>query len=254
MYSRLWKIFGLVALLLLPLAASFLFLAPVASTTPLSISKTNSIFFAGYQISTVTSDKITLIQGSFAVPTISCAATPTGLDDIFYIVGIQGDVGGVTIGCNSGVAFYNYHCEFMSVETCPGISLSDTVSPGDKMSVMVTEAYSVHQDTLTLRDLTKSWSYVHTASETNSLSTASWVVIGGPIACLCGLPNFGTLKTSGNFATIGGKHGTIKSFSSTAMVTVFEDTLVDANSHIIASPNSLSRIGSAFSIKWIAAT
>ena len=241
-------------LLLILFAASLVFLSPAYASmiSPEAITSTTSTAFAGYVISPTTANTITEVQGNWTVPTISCAATPTGINSIYYIVSIQGNGGGIDIGCSDGRAFYAPFCEFVSLEGCTGISDGDTVSPGDKMGTTVTVTYSTHSVNLLLEDVTKPWGYIHTSRDTGTLLNAYWVIEGGPVDCGCGLPNFGTFKTSKNLATIAGKHGAIGSFASSA--TVFRYTLVDTAAITLARPSSLFNSGRAFTVTWVAAT
>jgi hypothetical protein len=131
------------------------------------------------------------------------------------------------------------------MDGCPPFSPS--VSPGDKMKVTITTSYSSGSASILLKDTTKAWTYksVEAASSTNE---ASWLLQSEYLT----LANFGTLKTSSNYVTISGHHGTMMSFSSSEEI--YKDTLVDSMGHTMATTSSLSSTGSAFSIKWVSST
>ena len=233
--------------------AVFLFLIPgilpvtfARSALPTAITKQNSVDFAGYIIQASTVNTITLFRGTDAVPKVTCA--PSETDHAAYDPSIQADAVGILFGCSSGSPSYGAWCEIVGVEFCPGISVSDIVSPGDKMKSVITLSYSTHMATIKLMDTTKSWSYTYSFSDTEAVIDAYWVLQSFSST----LPNFGTMKTTSNLATIGTHHATIKSFSSKD--SIFRDTLVDSTMHTMASTGSLSSSGSGFSIKWVSST
>jgi len=234
---------------LAPLLFLLLFLTPVPitsafATSPSGITKTKSSGLAGYEIATP-SDTITLVQGSWVVPTVTCKVGETTFSR--YLVGIQGDDGGADFLCSSGSAVYSPDCEFLSIDTgCTGISGGDKVSPGDKMTSVSTENYVTHTATVTLTDTTKAWTYAHTFTDARSLIEGFWVLEGDSP-----LTKFTLLKTSGNLATIGSKHGSLASFSPSYPITRYE--LVNG-ADVLATTSSLSGTTSAFSIKWLKAS
>ena len=212
---------------------------------------------AGYEIQIPSSadtlvalPRITLIQGSWVVPTVSCVNGETTFTR--YLVGVQGDDGGADFYCSSGSAVYFPDCAFLSFDTCcTGIASADKVSLGDKMTSITTENYKTHTAKVTLKD-TKSWTYTHTFADTRTLTEGDWILEGGPGDTGTPLTKFTLLKTSGNFATIGSKHGSLASFSPSCTIQWFYELVNGAD--ILATTSSLSGATSAFSIKWLKAS
>ena len=224
------------------------FLSSYAQTAlPASLMNTNSLYAAGYAVSSPTGST-KLVQGNWVVPTVTCAIGENAHGE--YLVGVGGDAGGAYLDCNNGAPQYGPVFEFKSAYGA--IPPKDRVSPGDKMKTIVTISTSTHVVKITLKDLTKSWVFTFTGTDSSNLqSFAFWVLLAGPAETGTPNPNFGTLKTSSNIATIGSHHGSLSTFSSIAADIIQKDTLVDTSSFILASVSSLSGSGSSFSINWI---
>jgi len=155
--------------------------------------------------------------------------------------------------CSSGSAVYSPDCEFLSFDTgCTGIASGDKVSTGDKMTSVTTENYKTHTAKVTLKDTTKSWTYTHTFTDVRTLTEGFWILEGGPGYTGTPLTEFTLLKTSGNFATIGSKHGSLASFSPSYTIQWFYELVNGAD--ILATTSPLSGATSTFSIEWLKAS
>ena len=233
----------------------FLIAAPITSAfaiSPSSITKTKSEDFGGYEIETP-SDTITLVYGSWVVPTVTCTSGETAY--AYYYVGIQGDFGGIYFGCSSGSAVYYPTCEFLGIlsRPCTEIASGDKVSAGDKMASTTTMNYATHAATVTLTDTTKSWTYTYSFTDTRSLFDGFWVLEGGPDETGYLLPKFTVFEMSENFATIGGRLAFLASFASISSY-VIEWFYELVNSNVLAGTSALSGATSAFSITWLKAS
>jgi hypothetical protein len=227
----------------------FLLASFAQAAIPASITKVNSTFFAGYIISSpVGATK--LIEGNWVVPQLVCTTGENA--NSAYFVNIDGDAAGAFFDCNSGAPQYSPLFTFESIYGL--IPSTDTVSAGDKMQAIITIS-STHVAKITLKDITKSWVFTFTGTDTsNTQNFAFWALESGPAETGTPNPDFGTFKTSSNIATIGTHHGSLSTFASIAADPIQRDTLVDTSSHVLASISSLSGSGSSFSIKWVASS
>jgi len=241
---------------LAPLLFLLLFLTPAPITcaltiSPASITKMKSADWAGYEMTTLDAvDIITVVQGSWVVPKVTCAKGETSYAS--YLAGIQGDEGGAAFYCNSGSAAYSANCEFLGVLGCTGIPGTDTVSPGDEMTSDTNVIYSERTQTatVTLTDTTKAWTYTHTFTDTRALQDGFWVLSDFGHS----LTKFAVLQTNGNFVTILGRNASIMSFHN-----VLSDVITQFSKYVnkgdpLATTSALSGATSAFSIKWLEAS
>ena len=236
------------SILFFAIALSLLFILPgifpatfARSITATEITRQNSTSDAGYILVTKSYDTITVVQSSFIVPAVSCA--PSETDTSVFFASLGGDGGGFEIGCVSGSSFYDSLCIF-SYQYNVGCAEPKLVSPHDKMKVIIKNPYTSGFANLMLTDTTKHWTVSTSISDTSTVNAASWLLQSESMT----LADFGAIKTSSNYVTISGHHGTILSFSSSDKIEKW--TLVDSMGHTMASTSSISRTGSAFSIRW----
>jgi len=222
----------------------------VAAVSPSALTKLNSEF-AGYFLEYSKSPGNMEIQGTWVIPTASsCSA----FADIDYTIGVGGEGAGTDILCPSSGATpeYSPYCAISNLVTCTSLPSGDTMSPGDKVEATVSITYSTKAASITIKDVSRGWTYTMSGKDTTSLTPvyARWDLAGGPDTT--GMV-FTTVKTTGDSATFGGHTGKIGSFLSVSGVTVYEYTYVDAlNGHILAQPASITSKSNSFNIKFVA--
>lgn len=268
-------IFGsLLVILLLFLSSSTLLIPSAAATSghgrsaPFSkIMKTKSGSWAGYVI-TGPSGSVTVINGSWVVPAVSCPSTGDAVSyegigiDTYSDLGPLNGVGTREI-CTSGVAAYSswYTLEVAGGLDCGLCAATVFPSPGDTVTAEV--AFASGSISLSLKDVTSGTQYLETqtVSQTSPMESAEWVVFQFSFTS-ASLANFGKWKTGSDhtglsgtdYATISGQTGTIKSFTKISGLTVSEVTLVDGSNNVMASPSALSKDGTSFILTWKAGT
>lgn len=214
-----------------------------------------SLNWAGYAI-TSSAGSVTLVSGSFTVPTVKCSSSNAFAA---FWVGIDGfndntvEQTGITANpCDTSFAPPGYSAWYEFYPASP-VYASFSVSAGDQVSAQVTYTPSTGVFTTTLT-VTSSSTTVGTLTQSSTVSgaqsdSAEWITeapsLGGQILPLA---NFGTVTFTSSSAIIGGTTGSISaSFSSSA---VHEITMVTRNGTVKALPSALSTDGTTFSVTW----
>jgi hypothetical protein len=248
----------LVSIFLLLLASSLVFPFSSASASPNSITNVNSNVGAGYRIvSTGTSDSMS-ISGAWVVPTASSCINSFFVEyDVWILINVPNFEGSsMIISCARSGASPQYSMNYYYQGTPNALSLKDTISPGNKMSAVVTWSSTSGALTIKIKDSTKGWTFSFAGSDTTTgAQIAYWELFGVANS----LPfKFTTLKTSGDKATIRGYSGVLGSFVPLTSlpcqcIAVDKVTYFDkVNRHVLAEPSSITSTSSSFAIKWVA--
>jgi len=242
-----------------------------ATASQNGITPAGSTNWAGYVVKGP-AGKISSVKMSWIVPAVSCSL----LVETYSVnwVGIDGagtntvEQIGTTSNCGLLGASYSAWYEFYPNGM---VSISEPVSPGDKMSAQVSYSSSIELYTLKLSDHTHVWAFQTTGTVSGAQdATAEWV-IERPTLCdifgicnLASLANFGTVysgpkytllpNSQSDVATISGKTGSIGSFASVSGDSVYSVTMYSSNSptYSLASPSALQN-GRSFATVWDAA-
>lgn len=174
---------------------------------------------------------------------------------------------GVTFGCHSTVQFELATYVPSLWEGGSPVTVSDTVTPGDKMSVSVSYAHSLTTLTckinycfvITLHDVTKGWTATAAVYDPTARRGEAdfYLVRASPTTSL---PHFGKLSTSGDYVTIGlssssttGKRATLVYWSASTSLnspnaSVSYYVMVNTLGNSLATPSGLTKTG--FSITF----
>jgi len=228
----------------------------------------DSYNWSGYGV-TASSGAVTDVKGSWIVPSVNCATTPTGYSAFW--VGIDGfssesvEQTGTDSDCVSstgktGTPTYYAWFEFYpnpgyEIEFPKGVQPNDLITAEVKYIGQSTggghRGSSGAQFTITITDVTKGETYTITsAAPSANESSAEWIAEApccGKGNSILPLADFNSIQFSSGTATIKGVNGAIASFGSN----VQSITMVgQAAPHIVeAQPSSLS--GGAFSVSWL---
>jgi hypothetical protein len=244
--------------LLLLLVSSLVLVVPTVSASaggsPSSITKNTTSDIAGYTVYDKSAGSGTImIQSTWNVPTVTCSSSGESMNfeieiDHIYAGDIESEL---YIYCSGLTAQYSLSC-WVGGSSC-SLPISDTVAPGDKIQTIGSVAISTGVASITIKDGTK-WKFSQMRTEpinTKQSGGVDWWIYRSGVP----IPQFSTIKTSGDMATLGGHHGTLGSFLSDHSVTVTEYIKVDSsNMHVLAKPTSITSTSASFSIKWIQAS
>jgi len=204
-------------------------------------SNTNALNWAGY---VATGGTYTSVSGSWIVPTVQ-ATSAENLADATW-VGIGGvtsndliQAGTEALPNSKGQLVYQAWMEILPQDS-EAVPL--TISPGDSISVSITEQSSNIWE-VSFDDATTGQVYRTSVTYDSSLSSAEWVEempveIGGVI----GLDDFGTLNFTSGYAIKNGQYVTIQSSGAKAL------TMENAEGTAVAAPSALGPTGSNFSV------
>ena len=207
---------------------------------------------AGYQVFSSAPGPLIELWSFWTVPSVTCSAS--GTTDFYIVVGhiTADDIGSrLVISCTGTTAAYSIL--YMSVGGGFTLPPKDTVSPGDKMQTIANEAVNGGETFVSIKDITKAWTFATNANEpvnTHSPGFVWWFLVGNiPLA------NFGAIKTTKDNVTISGRFGTIGSYVPLSTFTVYRDTLKNsANNHVLAKSTAITSSSKGFSIKWVQAS
>lgn len=204
-------------------------------------SGTNALNWAGY---VATGGTYTSVSGSWIVPTVS----DTNVDNVADAtwVGIGGvesndliQAGTEAIPDSRGGLTYQAW-----METLPDDSriVPLTISPGDAVSVSITES-SQGMWNISFDDATTGKTYETSVQYDSSLSSADWVEempveVGG----IVGLDDFGTVRFTAGYAIENGNVVTIRSSGATPL------TMDNSDGVAVATPSALGADGSSFDV------
>jgi hypothetical protein len=254
----------------------FVLIAP-SSSLLLNVSAMNGGAQMGYQyagydvcasgtcgVNTFPSPYFTSIQGSFVVPNlVSCPAS--GLQYVHYAVKANLRNGaGIQFGCDT---FPFYFVEVYKAGSVTGLGQAYAIHPGDHISVKITFNKSTRTLAVRVHDSTHIWTYTTGEFTDNYLSTsidAEFYLIRDCTTSACPLPNFGTLKTSGDYVTIASGATSLKgalghwwasTSSQSLYAAVYSSTMTDSDTgNTLARPTSITVTSTGFGIRWMAST
>lgn len=247
---------GCVLLLVGLLPAVSLAAAPVGLNPMVRNGSSSSLNWAGYFV-TGSAGSVTGAQGSFSVPSVSCAK---GTTYVALWAGVDGATdstvqqAGVMVECSGGSAVYSAWTEFYPA--APTYA-SWTPSPGDVVSVMIacTSVSGGASCSAAVNDLTSGQSYSNSATVSGAqLANAECILerpsIGGSITKLA---NFGTAQfgqdytsVSGTcYATVGGAELAFGNIASATSI-----TMVNNHGGALATTSSLTSDGSSFTVSF----
>jgi hypothetical protein len=243
-----------VFLLLLLLGSSFLFLSSASAVSPNSVTKLNIANEAGYSVYDSTSSGSLSIKGTWVVPiTHSCQESGTVEYYIEIETGVYQDGSIMGMYCSSIGATPGYYINYLYHGSHTLLPSKDKISAGDKMSTVVTFSSSTGKLSITIKDSTKGWTFA-SKGLTDTAGTGQAVRWDFYTSTIDSLPlKFTTLKTSGDYATMGGHSGTLGSFVSLSGYATYQYTDVDAPdfNEVLATTSAISS-GTSFSITWVA--
>jgi hypothetical protein len=230
-----------------------------------------SDYYAGYDVCaagvcnvfTFPFPTFSLVQGSFVVPAVGpCPAS--GLQFVNYEIKDGGyDGAGIQFGCDT---FPFYFAEVFKAASTVGLGSSYPVDPGDHISVKITYSMSTSSFKVVMHDSTHIWTY-NTGTYTDSSNfpnEAEFVLARTGTTSASPIPQFSTLKTSGDYVTITSGATSLKGsvghwFASTSSqslyATVYEFSMSDSDTgHTLAAPSAVTSTSTGFYIKWLAST
>jgi len=216
------------------------------------LTKVHSSNWAGYAAVTTTSGAVSKVSGSWIEPTVTCPTNGTGLSIVAFWVGIDGfssstvEQTGTLAEC-SGSTLIGY-ADWWELYPTNSIQVFGTINAGDHISAHVTWNGG-SSFTMYIKDTTTGVAFSKTASQ-SATETSAECIGEAPTSSgsIVPLPDFGRVTFSSCTAKISGVTGGIGSFS-----TVYQITMVDSSSHVMAQPSSLTN-NKTFHITWKAAT
>jgi len=220
--------------------------------------------WSGYAVTGGTGS-VTMAQGSWIVPAVSCANTSSSQYSSFW-VGIDGfnsstvEQTGTDSDCSRKTPQYYAWFEFYP----RGAYLINTsaigaISPGVLMTATVTYTASTSTYTVTLLNNGSHKSYSTSMKMKAASSSAEWIAeapssSGGVLS----IANFGTVLFSGSTAHMGGAAGDIFSFiepacdGSVACSSVVQAVTMVQSNGAGAQPSALDGTGGGFTVSYVA--
>lgn len=210
--------------------------------------------WGGYAVQSAS--KFTDVAGSWVEPTVTCSSQKAQY--AAFWVGIDGYSSSSVeqIGTDSDCTGRSRPSYYAWYEMYPAdsVELSTSqypVSAGDSLSASVSVAGS--NFTLTLRDVTKGWTFQTTQSGSGlAQSSAEWIAESPEICSyrcsLAQLADFGTMSFTNTTAATGGASEPISAF--TADGGPQEITCVTSSGTVRAQPSPLGAGGNSFSMTW----
>ncbi len=204
------------------------------------------------------------IQGSFVVPSLlSCPAS--GLQFVHYSVTENlRDGAGIQFGCDT-LPFY--FVEIYMAGSVTGLGSPYTPHAGDHISVTISFNRSAKTISIRIHDSTHLWTYSTGPFTDNFLAfsvTADYYLSRGCTTSACPVPDFGTLKTSGDYVTLTSWSTSVKGslghwWASTSSqpkyATVSKSYMTDSDTgNTLARPASITGTSTGFGIMWIEST
>jgi len=205
--------------------------------------------WSGYATSNAS---FTDVKGSWVQPTATCSTS--GRRYSSFWVGLDGYTSNSVeqIGTDSDCSSRKRPVYYAWYEMYPAgsVTLSSSkypVAANDSISAEVAASGATY--TLTLKNVTKGWTYTTTQTSTTAQgSSAEWVA-EAPSSCFitCSvlpLANFGTVNFTGSATTGNGQTGTISAFTN-------DEIVMTTNSGTVkAVPSALTDSGASFSDTW----
>jgi len=215
------------------------------------VKEGTSTNWAGYAVQTdlvyPQKNSVTDVQGSWVVPSVDCAATPTAYSSFW--IGIDGYSSGTVeqIGtdsdCSSGSAKYSAWYEMYPKYP---VNLNMRINPGDTMKAEVKFVGNGNFQ-LTITDTKTGKSFSTTQKSPSAKRTsAEWIAEAPWSSGVLPLADFGTVPFSSAQATLNGHAGTI----SDGAWKYDAITMTTSSGYVKALPSALSKDGSAFSVTW----
>ncbi len=239
---------ALASVLALALFASpVVFASPVTFGNNISFATTNSLNWSGYAV-TSTTGSVTVAQGSWVQPAITCSG---GSSYAAFWVGIDGfnsntvEQTGTLGQCNKGVASYSAWYEFYPAAS---VTISTiTVHARDSFTATVSYSTSTGKFTISITDNTTGKSFstsgtVSGAQRSSAECIAERPSIGGSITKLA---NFGTVSFSGCSATINGVTSAFGNFAG-----VNSMNMVSRSGKLLAQTSALGIDKASFTVTW----
>lgn len=264
MHRTAWAVSVLVAILVVPAAASVtIVLAPVATPSnalylsgagPISHNTVTSLNWAGYAVTGPTGS-VAFVQGSWVQPKVNCTSTATYSS---FWVGIDGytsntvEQTGTEADCVGGVATYSAWYEFYPA--FPVTFGAITVHPGDVFEGSVT--YASGKFTALLKDVTHSTSGSHAKVVASAKRTsAEWIAEAPYSGGVLPLAKFGkmgfgkdaTKISATNEARISGATHAIGAFAASA---VHRINMTNGGAITKAATSALTPDGTSFNVTW----
>ncbi len=229
-------------------------LSPLASSAgPSTITAFLSFNWGGYA-DNATANSVTVVSGTWTVPTISASAT-CSIDDWFSSstwVGIDGltsntvEQTGTASQCYEGTLQYFAWYEFYPLASV--VITSVPISPGNVVTASVTYSTSTLKFTTKLTDTStgKSFTSPATAVSGASRNSAEWIT-ESPSSTIGVLPlaDFVTATFSKGSATVSGKTTAIGGYSATWSLTIADFPAYSPDKATVSSISS-----GAFTVTW----
>jgi hypothetical protein len=245
-------------LMLIFLSSPSLVVSSFASApVPLAIT-TEKSSMAGYEIFSSNPGSFVKVQGTWAIPSVTCpSAVPGAFMQFYVVVGhiSAEDAGSQLVASCSGLT-PQYLLQYINGASVNSLPAGDTISAGDKMQTIASVAVLGGETAVSINDLTKGWTFGVSGSEaidTTSAVRVLWFLAepgGGTVSR--SLLSFSALKTSGDSAIVNSHTGTLGSFVPLAKFTVFKWVFIDpSNNHVLARPTSITSTSTGFSLKFV---
>jgi hypothetical protein len=239
----------------------------VASANPMirvGNGDNNSVNWSGYAV-TGAADSITVAQGSWTVPAVTCASGEKSYSAFW--VGIDGfssttvEQTGTDSDCAHGAPTYYAWFEFYPKASKDISTL--TIHPGDEVAARVTFASGTFR--IAIEDFTTGKAYSSTSKVSGAMRSSAEFIVEAPETCvllkcsLTKLSDFGTTgfgsDNTGITAAINcavAMNGPLASLGSYGSA-VQEITMVgQSNSSLVKSlPSALSADGTSFTVQWM---
>jgi len=239
----------------------------VASANPMirvGNANNESVNWSGYAV-TGAADSITMVQGSWTVPTVTCGSSEKSYSAFW--VGIDGfssstvEQTGTDSDCSHGVPTYYAWYEFYPKASKDIGAIS--VKPGDEIGARV--QFSKNTFTIAIEDFTTGKMFHASSAVSGAQRSSAEFVVEAPETCVlvkCSLTSLSDFGTAGfgsdntgitaavNCAvTMNGVTGTLGSYGSA----VQEITMVSQSnpSVVKALPSAISTDGTSFTVEWM---
>lgn len=233
------------------------------STLPTSILSSNDTNWGGYIVASDLQNpqaSVTVVSASWNVPTVTISSKDTfsavwiGIGGYFDNTLIQT---GTEQDSIQGQSEYSAWLELLPQNPITIDSIA--VSPGDQINASIqlvdanTDKWSIY-----IRDITKNQEYTSSYFYPSSQLSAEWIVERPEITSrrsrgtITSLADIGTVKLTSCQTTIGGKIGTISSFSpvQSIMYQTVQST-TDLGSTQLAAVSDLTNNGSSFTVETL---
>src|ERR1700722_686875 len=246
LFAKKLLVAGFITFVISPAAATI----PTTATVPAAVNSgatsNTSYNWSGYE---ATGGTFTSVTGTWTIPNVS-AASSTEADATWVGIGgvtshdlIQAGTQAVING--SGAPAYQAWYETLPQVTQQG---PVTVSPGDSMSVTLTQTSS-GEWSVVIRDNTTGQSYQTSIAYSSSLSSAEWIQeMPSDETSFVPLDNFGTVSFTGATATENGNTVSIAGANGEAL------TIVNSGGQALAQTSALGSNDESFTVSRTSAS